>query len=118
MVELAKQLKALGVEDIAAVVGYRDELFLKETLEKYCKVYVATEDGSCGTKGNVIDAIKQEGLECKVIYSCGQCLRQSQHMPKKKTLRHRFHWKKEWRAELEHVLDALQRLRKKIPIPT
>ena len=71
MVELAKQLKASGVEDIAAVVGYRDELFLKEKLEQYCKVYVATEDGSYGTKGNVLDAIKQEGLECKVIYSCG-----------------------------------------------
>lgn len=71
MVELAKQLKANGVKDFAAVVGYRDELFLKETLEKYCKVYVATEDGSYGTKGNVIDAIKENNLDCKVIYSCG-----------------------------------------------
>lgn len=31
----------------------------------------ATEDGSVGTKGNVIDAIKENGLEADVIYACG-----------------------------------------------
>ena len=32
---------------------------------------VATEDGSCGTKGTVIDAIKEAGVDGKVIYACG-----------------------------------------------
>lgn len=72
MVELAKELRKNGVDDIKAVVGYRDnELFLKGELEKYCQVYVATEDGSFGVKGNVLDAIKEYGLAADTIYSCG-----------------------------------------------
>lgn len=72
MVELAKELKRNGVNDIKAVVGYRDnDLFLKGELEKYCRVYVATEDGSYGVKGNVLDAIKEYNLEADTIYSCG-----------------------------------------------
>ena len=32
---------------------------------------VATEDGSFGVTGTVIDAIKQNGLKADVIYACG-----------------------------------------------
>ncbi len=71
IVELAKQLHKKGVKDIKAVVGYRSELFLKEELEKYCSVYVATEDGSSGVKGNVMDAIREHGLSADTIYACG-----------------------------------------------
>lgn len=72
MVELAKELKRKGLNDIKAVIGYRNnEMFLKGELEKYCDVYVATEDGSYGVKGNVIDAIKEYNLEADTIYSCG-----------------------------------------------
>lgn len=46
MLELAKQLDA----EKQIVVGYRDELFLTEELSENGKVYVATEDGSAGTK--------------------------------------------------------------------
>lgn len=67
MVELAKQLN--GEKQI--VVGYRDELFLTEELEKNGMVYIATEDGSCGTKGNVLDAIRENKLQADVIYACG-----------------------------------------------
>ena len=28
-------------------------------------------DGSAGTKGNVMDAIRENGLEADVIYACG-----------------------------------------------
>ena len=52
-------------------LGYRDVLFLNEEFEQYGKVYVATEDGSAGTKGNVIDAIKANALDADVIYACG-----------------------------------------------
>lgn len=72
MVELAKELKEAGVTEILSVIGYRDgNLFLKEELEKYSRVYVATEDGSCGSKGNVMNAIRDNGLTAEVIYSCG-----------------------------------------------
>lgn len=53
------------------VLGYRDVLFLKEEFEPYGTVTVATEDGSCGTRGNVLDAIREHGLDADVIYACG-----------------------------------------------
>ena len=55
-----------------AVLGYRDsQLFLKDEFEAFGPVYVATEDGSAGTKGNVLDAIRANGVEGAVIYACG-----------------------------------------------
>ncbi|MDO5423882.1 MAG: dihydroorotate dehydrogenase electron transfer subunit [Eubacteriales bacterium] len=67
LVELAKQLK--GEKQI--ILGYRDERFLDDELEYEGSVYVATEDGSYGTKGNVLDAIRENGLTADVIYACG-----------------------------------------------
>lgn len=67
MLELAKQLHA----EKQIVVGYRDELFLTEELSANGEVYVATEDGSAGTKGNVLDAIRENGLTADIIYACG-----------------------------------------------
>ncbi|MBQ5918241.1 MAG: dihydroorotate dehydrogenase electron transfer subunit, partial [Lachnospiraceae bacterium] len=34
-------------------------------------VIIATEDGSLGTKGNVMNAIEANGVKADVIYSCG-----------------------------------------------
>ena len=67
MLELAKQLDVPK----QAVLGFRDELFLYEDFKKYAPVYVATEDGSSGTKGNVLDAVLENGLKADVIYACG-----------------------------------------------
>ena len=67
MLETAKNLNG----EVTAILGYRDQLFLNEEFEKYGKVYVATEDGSAGTKGNVLDAIRENGLTADVIYACG-----------------------------------------------
>lgn len=67
MLELAKQLEC----NKQIVLGYRDDLFLYEDFKKYGEVYVATEDGSAGTKGNVLDAIRENGLKADVIYACG-----------------------------------------------
>lgn len=67
MLELAKQLEAEKV----LVMGYRDEQFLAEELEACGSYYIATEDGSAGTKGNVMDAIEENGLSSEVIYACG-----------------------------------------------
>ena len=44
---------------------------MNKEFEQYGKVVIATEDGSCGTKGNVLDAIRAEGVDGQVIYSCG-----------------------------------------------
>lgn len=68
ILELSKRLNA--TKNI--VMGYRDsKTFLKEDFEKYGTVTIATEDGSVGTKGNVMDAIRENGLEADVIMACG-----------------------------------------------
>ena len=68
ILELAKQLKA----EKQIVVGYRDEhTFLREQFEENGEVYISTEDGSVGTKGNVMDAIRENGLHADIIYACG-----------------------------------------------
>ena len=68
ILQLAKELDA----EKQAVIGYRDNnLFLKEDLDKYATVFVATEDGSVGTKGNVMNAIEENALDAEVIYACG-----------------------------------------------
>ncbi|NBJ94254.1 dihydroorotate dehydrogenase electron transfer subunit [bacterium 1xD42-62] len=71
MLQLAKDLWAAGTH-AEIVLGYRDnQLFLKEEFEKYGKVYAATEDGSVGTKGNVLTAMEAEHLKADVIMACG-----------------------------------------------
>lgn len=68
MLALAKSLSG----QVQVVLGYRDATqFLKDEFEPYAKVYVSTEDGSVGTKGNVIDAIRAEKLTADTIYACG-----------------------------------------------
>lgn len=71
IVELAKELKEKYDCKINIVVGYRTELFLVEELEKYGQIFISTEDGSVGTKGNIIDAINENGVEADIIYACG-----------------------------------------------
>lgn len=73
MLQLAKELKqADKAKSVAIVAGYRNnQLFLKEDMEKYATVYVATEDGSVGTRGNVFDAVREQGLQPDMIMACG-----------------------------------------------
>ena len=67
MVQLAKELDC----EMQIIAGYRDELFLTEELAACGPLYVATEDGSAGTKGNVMDAVREQGLTADLIYACG-----------------------------------------------
>lgn len=68
ILELAKQLDC----EKQIIMGYRDaDTFLKEQFEENGAVYISTEDGSVGTKGNVMDAIRENGLEADIIYACG-----------------------------------------------
>ena len=68
MLELARELKNAS----QVVLGYKDIPFLKEEFEATgSRVYVATESGSMGTKGNVIGAIMENNLGANVIYACG-----------------------------------------------
>ncbi len=67
MLELSKQLE--GEKQI--VLGYRDMTFMEKEFEAYGEVYLSTEDGSTGTKGNVIDALVANKLDADIIYACG-----------------------------------------------
>lgn len=67
MLELAKQLDAKK----NLVMGYRDEQFLTAEFERNGELYIATDDGSAGTHGTVMDAIRENGLAPEVIYACG-----------------------------------------------
>ncbi len=67
MLELAKELNC----EKSIVLGFRDETFLMDDLEKYGAVYVASEDGKTGVQGNVLDAIREYGIEGEIIYACG-----------------------------------------------
>lgn len=67
MVQLSRELEG----EIQVIAGFRDELFLTEELSAHGTLYLATEDGSAGTKGNVMDAIREHQLTADVIYACG-----------------------------------------------
>ena len=68
ILELAKQLNC----EKQIVVGYRDKhTFLKEQFEANGTLYISTEDGSAGTKGNVMHAIAENNLSADIIYACG-----------------------------------------------
>lgn len=68
MLQLAKELEA----ERQILLGYRDQdLFLQEDLGKYGQVYIATEDGSVGVQGNVMDIIRVNALQADMIMACG-----------------------------------------------
>ena len=69
ILELAKQMKC---DKKQIILGYRDgETFLREELGRNGEVYISTEDGSAGTKGNVMDVIRENALRADLIYACG-----------------------------------------------
>ena len=67
MLELAKQLEG----EKKLVMGYRNEIFLESELRKAGQLDISTEDGSQGTKGNVLDAIRESELKADIIFACG-----------------------------------------------
>ncbi len=68
MLETAKQLNA----EKTMVLGYRDELFLNEEFRSYTVTYMLLQRmEAAGTKGNVLDAIRENGLEADAIFACG-----------------------------------------------
>ncbi len=116
MLELAKQL---GCEK-SIVLGYRDQdTFLKEEFEPYGDVYVSTEDGSLGTKGNVIDAVREQAVQGAVIYACGPTpmLKGVKAYAAEMGLEARFLWKSEWHAASVRVLRVSANQKKWMGIP-
>ncbi|MBR1471491.1 MAG: dihydroorotate dehydrogenase electron transfer subunit [Lachnospiraceae bacterium] len=72
MLYLAKELEYSGVHT-NTVLGYANaDLFLKADFDKVSDfVYVATMDGSVGTKGTVIDALNDGFIMADMLCACG-----------------------------------------------
>ncbi|PKG25231.1 dihydroorotate dehydrogenase electron transfer subunit [Niallia nealsonii] len=70
--ELAHRLTASGVK-VITVLGFqtRDVVFYEEKFRDLGDTYVATVDGTHGTRGFVTDVIAQERLDFDILYSCG-----------------------------------------------
>ncbi len=77
MLGLAKKLHSEG-KKVTAILGYRDsETFLADEFKAFADVIIATDDGSVGFHGNVVDAAKacvnevSLSLDDTCLYACG-----------------------------------------------
>lgn len=70
--ELAKQFVNSGVS-VTTVLGFqtKEVVFYEQKFLTYGETYVATVDGSYGTKGFVTDVINERALSFDVLYACG-----------------------------------------------
>ena len=71
--ELAKQYRIRDAR-VYVVLGFNDKesVFYENEFQRLgCHVAVATMDGSYGTKGTVMDAIKEHGITTEFTCSCG-----------------------------------------------
>lgn len=67
LLELVKQLP--GTKHV--FLGFRTGSYLIEEFRKYAQVYIATDDGSVGKQGTVIDLMESVGAKGGQIYACG-----------------------------------------------
>lgn len=86
--ELSKKLVNRGVK-VIHVLGFQaaDAVFYEEKFALLGETYLATADGSAGTKGFVTDVINGLNIDFDVLYSCGPT-------PMLKALEHQFPHKK------------------------
>lgn len=69
---IAKEYNKLGIKP-TLVYGARskNDLVMSEEFSEICDVYLCTDDGSAGYKGNVLDCIKENNIKFDYYYSCG-----------------------------------------------
>lgn len=71
MVGLAKELSKNN--DVTIIIGFRDksQIIYEDELKKYGKLFVTTDDGSYGFKGNILQCIDEHNIDFDVLYACG-----------------------------------------------
>ncbi|WFA08166.1 dihydroorotate dehydrogenase electron transfer subunit [Tissierella sp. Yu-01] len=68
LIELAKNLNG----EKYVYLGFRSDIYLVSEFERIgAKVYIATDDGSYGTKGTVVDLLMKTNVDGGMVYSCG-----------------------------------------------
>lgn len=72
MYELAKQLARKGV-NVISIIGFQSfsAVFYEKELAEFGEVYVATVDGSYGTKGFVTDILNGLEVQADIVFACG-----------------------------------------------
>ena len=76
LLSLARALRLTGIDknSVTAVLGYsgmKAGLFLNEEFMREVNVILSSDDGSVGTRGTVMDAIRERDLKPDIIYACG-----------------------------------------------
>lgn len=76
MLSCAQAFSRLNEEDqpseVTFAVGYRtNDKYLYDDLVKEAPVVVSTDDGTFGTHGTVIDAVRANKIRADVIFACG-----------------------------------------------
>lgn len=72
MFALAKAFNNIGIKP-TLVYGARsnEDVVLVEKLKEYVNLYICTDDGSLGYKGNVVNCIKENKFKFDYYYACG-----------------------------------------------
>lgn len=73
MYNLGKKLAQEG-KNVITVLGFNssEDVFYEDKFKEFSSnVYVATMDGSYGTKGTVVDVIKENNIDFDNYYTCG-----------------------------------------------
>lgn len=73
LVQTAKQYISNG-NSVTAVLGFNtkeDAILVERLKETGANVYIATMDGSLGTKGTVMDAIHENSIDVPFVLACG-----------------------------------------------
>lgn len=69
---LAKRLMLAGADSISIYLGFADTTFLLNEFSDCCdNVYVSTETGSHGEKGNVLDLVRKHDKDGETYFCCG-----------------------------------------------
>ena len=73
MYYLAKELQKIGVEEITVALGFRKRTLLVDEFKaiKNTKVHIATDLGTAGYHGNIVEFLREKNANYLKAYACG-----------------------------------------------
>ena len=72
LIGLAKRFNELGIKPTLVYgAAKKEDLVLLDELKKCTNLYITTDDGSLGYKGNTVSFLKENNIEFDYYYSCG-----------------------------------------------
>ncbi|MBQ4347118.1 MAG: dihydroorotate dehydrogenase electron transfer subunit [Firmicutes bacterium] len=58
-------------EKATVFLGDKERVLCASEFESFCKTYLATESGSMGRKGNVVELLREKDPDCDSVIACG-----------------------------------------------